>query len=456
MPASYSTNMRLKFPLLAIALEVVIIVLYGIFITYDDGADSKLASENTTSVVHFYKIYPSFQDVHVMIFVGFGFLMTFLKRYGFSSVGFNLLIAAFGLQWGTLMQGWLHHLDDDRKIKINIFSLINADFSTATVLISFGAILGKTSPVQLLIMTLLEITIFAVNEHLVTGILRVKDVGASMTIHAFGAYFGLAVSRVLYRPGLKGGHENEGSVYHSDLFAMIGTLFLWMFWPSFNSAIVESPNGQYRAIINTYYSLAACVLTAYAFSSLVDKKGKLDMVHIQNATLAGGVAAGTSADMMIYPYGGLLIGFIAGIISTVGFKYLTPIFASKLNIHDTCGVHNLHGMPGIIGGLAGIIGAALASKNLYGNGLYLTFPEMKTRTAIEQAGYQAAGLGVTLAVALIGGIITGFILRIPFWGQPSDQNCFDDQIYWEVPDGENEHDELISSEPGRHKTNAEE
>lgn len=43
-----------------------------------------------------------------------------------------------------------------------------------------------------------------------------------MIIHAFGAYFGLAVARVLYRPGLRNGHENDGSVYHSDLFAMIG------------------------------------------------------------------------------------------------------------------------------------------------------------------------------------------------------------------------------------------
>ncbi|XP_060707488.1 ammonium transporter Rh type A-like isoform X1 [Hemiscyllium ocellatum] len=452
MPASYSTNMRFKFPILAIALEAVIIILYGFFITYDDGANSRLAPNNTDKMQQVYKIYPSFQDIHVMIFVGFGFLMTFLKNYGFSSVGFNLLIAAFGLQWGILMQGWLHNFKGG-KIKVGILSLINADFSTATALISFGAVLGKTSPIQLLIMTLLEITIFACNEYLVTTVLKAKDVGASMTIHAFGAYFGLAVSRVLYRPGLQGGHDNEGSVYHSDLFAMIGTLFLWMFWPSFNSAIAENPDGQYRAIINTYFSLAACVLTAYALSSLVDKKGKLDMVHIQNATLAGGVAAGTSADMMIHPYGSLLIGFTAGIISTVGFKYLTPIFASKLNIHDTCGVHNLHGMPGILGGLAGIIASAMASENVYGAGLIQTFPA--GRSGIEQAGYQAAGLGVSLGVALIGGTITGFILCISFWGQPPDQNCFDDDIYWELPDGETENENLLSSEHGRQNINAE-
>lgn len=51
---------------------------------------------------------------------------------------------------------------------------------------------------------------------------QANDVGASMIIHAYGAYFGLAVARVLYRPGLRNGHEKEGSVYHSDLFAMIG------------------------------------------------------------------------------------------------------------------------------------------------------------------------------------------------------------------------------------------
>lgn len=70
----------------------------------------------------FFCPYPKgFQDVHVMIFVGFGFLMTFLKRYSFGAVGFNFLIAAFGLQWALLMQGWFHSLDyTDGKIKIGV------------------------------------------------------------------------------------------------------------------------------------------------------------------------------------------------------------------------------------------------------------------------------------------------------------------------------------------------
>lgn len=58
--------------------------------------------------------------------------------------------------------------------------MINADFSTAAALISFGALLGKTSPVQMLILTILEITIFACNEHLVAEIFQVQIISNSI------------------------------------------------------------------------------------------------------------------------------------------------------------------------------------------------------------------------------------------------------------------------------------
>lgn len=51
--------------------------------------------------------------------------------------------------------------------------------------------------------------------------LQTADVGESMFIHAFGAYFGLAVARVLYDEEVEKSRK-EGAVYHSDLFAMIG------------------------------------------------------------------------------------------------------------------------------------------------------------------------------------------------------------------------------------------
>ncbi|MBV98745.1 Ammonium transporter Rh type C, partial [Eschrichtius robustus] len=296
--------------------------------------------------------------------------------------------------------------------------LINADFCVGSVCVAFGAVLGKVSPVQLLIMTLFQVTLFSVNEFILLSLLEVKDAGGSMTIHTFGAYFGLTVTWILYRPNLYQSKDRQSSVYHSDLFAMIGTLFLWMYWPSFNSAVSNHGDAQHRAAINTYCSLAACVLTA---------------VHIQNATLAGGVAVGTAAEMMLMPYGSLIVGFICGIISTLGFVYLTPFLESRLRIQDTCGIHNLHGIPGIIGGIVGAVTAASANTELYGQeGLAFAFgSSTPSWNASTQGKFQAAGLFVSLAMALVGGIIVGVILKLPFWGQAADENCFEDAIYWE-------------------------
>lgn len=46
-------------------------------------------------------------------------------------------------------------------------------------------------------------------------------------------------------------------------------------------------------------------------------------MHIQNATLAGGVAVGSAANMMIEPWGAVLLGMVAGVLSVVGFTFLT-------------------------------------------------------------------------------------------------------------------------------------
>lgn len=229
---------------------------------------------------------------------------------------------------------------------LSSLSMINADFCTGSVLISFGAVLGKTSPIQLLTMAIFEVTLFAVNEFVLLSLLGVrlskapiatwesvvraflwwitadllvqtKDAGGSMTIHTFGAYFGLMVTRILYRPNLDKSKHRNSSVYHSDLFAMIGesfcsghvtlpqphtsspykplqplseanligspllsgTVYLWMFWPSFNSAITAHGDDQHRTALNTYYSLAACTLATYGMSAITSHDGKLDMVR---------------------------------------------------------------------------------------------------------------------------------------------------------------------------------
>ena len=57
------------------------------------------------------------------------------------------------------------------------------------------------------------------------------------------------------------------------------------------------------------------------------------------------------------------------------------------------------------------------------------------RGAGEQAGFQLAALAVTIGMALVGGAITGLLLRLPVFEQLSeDVEMFDDEAQWVTPD----------------------
>lgn len=54
-----------------------------------------------------------------------------------------------------------------------VYSLVAAEMCTASALISIGTVLGKTNPVQLLLIALLEVTGFVLNQWLLCSLLKV-------------------------------------------------------------------------------------------------------------------------------------------------------------------------------------------------------------------------------------------------------------------------------------------
>jgi ammonium transporter Rh len=141
---------------------------------------------------------------------------------------------------------------------------------------------------------------------------------------------------------------------------MIGTIFLWMYWPSFN-AVLAYGMAQQRAVVNTLFSITASALTAVFISRVI--KGKIDMEVLLNSTLAGGVMMGTAADIIVGPGFCMIAGACAGAISAFGYLKLNQIFKDKLNLHDTCGVHFLHAIPGTLGAFVCVIAVAAADYN---------------------------------------------------------------------------------------------
>jgi ammonium transporter Rh len=402
------------------------IVLYALFCQYT-------SPDAATGVVANSQRYAMFQDVHVMIFVGFGFLMTFLRKYGYSAVGLCLLISVIVIQSHPLLkQFWINVFDNNWKnnISFDVGTLINADFAAGAVLITFGALLGKTTPLQMMLLAMIEPIFYSLNEEI--GIkLKVSDIGGSMVIHCFGAFFGLACSWVMTPTAAKGPSDNA-AVYHSDVFAMIGTLFLWMFWPSFNAVFADG-EFQNRAVVNTLLALCTSCFAAFIASYWLRGERKFCMVDIQNATLAGGVAMGTCANMMINPATALAIGISAGAMTVVGYTKIQPALERWIGLHDTCGVLNLHGIPSIMGAVYG----AIASRYSGGNG-----------------GYQFSFLLITLGTSIISGLVVGWFVS---WFNMHERFFLDDQI-WEVPElerpyyfdkrGENTHYNELNHESG--------
>merc|ERR1719247_736075 len=124
-----------------------------------------------------------------------------------------------------------------QNVTMDTVMLIEGDFGAAAVLITFGGLLGKVGPLQLVIIGIVEIVVYAINFNIVAVEIGTLDVGGSLVIHAFGAYFGLACSYVVSKRRALD-HPKNTSNRTSDLFAMVGTVFLWIYWPSFVSALV--------------------------------------------------------------------------------------------------------------------------------------------------------------------------------------------------------------------------
>ena len=60
--------------------------------------------------------------------------------------------------------------------------------------------------------------------------------------------------------------------------------------------------------------------------------GKLEMEILLNASLAGGVAIGSTCDLITEPCAALTIGLAGGILSSVGFQKIGPYLADKLGL----------------------------------------------------------------------------------------------------------------------------
>lgn len=360
-------------------------IILSLFMSFNVLAEEATSNDVVGTIWHFQQ-YNFSINILAMLLVGFGFLMVFVKKYGYSATTGTFLVVATGIPLYLLLRstGIISYEAIEPQ---SIEALLFAEFAVAAALISMGAVLGRLRVYQYALVSMLIVPFYMLNEWLVLdGGLTVTngfvDAAGSIIIHAFGAYFGLGLAIALTKKDQLN-HPIECDAT-SDRFSMLGSMVLWIFWPSFCSAIVPTEDFQ-TTVVNTILALCGATVITYLLSTFL-RKGKPSIADIANASLAGGVAIGATCNLVSAPVA-FLIGLLSGTICVVGYVVIQPKLQKALKMVDTCGVHNLHGMPGILGGVIAIFVVPSSAKP------------------------QIIGIIFTVVLALVGGLISGNIIR---------------------------------------------
>lgn len=328
----------------------------------------------------------------------------YLKAWGLSAIGLSFFQVALGTQWALLILGWTQQ--SKLELALDLKDFTQAVAACLVPLISFGALAGKVSPLQTLVMTLVEILFYALNKvYFMTSYLEVHD-NYCMTICVFASYFGLAASLV-YGPA----HEmvamhGATTSYHMELLAFLGNLILWVNWPGFIGTNLPMGSAPQRvAMMNAVLALLGSSVVAFALTTMPTKRL---YTSLGLASLAGGVAISAVADFKVRPGGAVLIGAVAAGLSCLCFKGL---FGNTVAF-DTFNIAAVFGVPGVFGGLVSVIAPSVIPD------CWLIWHR------------QLEGLVGTIVFACATGAGTGALLvKIA-----PPIVAFTDECYWEAPE----------------------
>jgi ammonium transporter Rh len=434
-------------------IEAVLITILSFFLEnqillYDD--EYSKSGYDKEIIENIYFNYELLRDMNIMVFIGFGMMNSILRRSSWTSISINILLIAFSIQIALLFN-YLWH-DGFKEIwdkeYLDFVYLMKAIFISTPTLISLGCVIGRLSFMQYLIMSIMETILCSLNYQLCERKLESIDVGGAMYIHTFGAIFGISISMVLFcskkvKSEIQKYNQMNKSSYFSNLTTFLGIIFLFCFFPSFNSALASSDKDietlstlnstanitiyneiefqKQRGRINTYFSLIGSVIASFITSGLFNK-GRFIFEQIFFGSLSGGIII-SGCCTVCFDYGAaMIIGTIGSVIIITFLSKIKPFFI-KSGFKDIFNVSVIHGLSGILGALVTPMFISDFERRFFKNNEEKYKERFKyifrdeTRSNLTQAGIQVGALFITLGVSFVGGIATGYLMKISTCGK---------------------------------------
>ena len=451
-----------SFILIYVILEVILIIVIAILFNWDkrnhpdyscieyNKDKENIISDNiyneTEKEISTY--YGLFRDINIMAFIGFSMLHTLTHGNAWTSIAFDILSIVISFQISLFFNLIFENAFKEswKSGILNFDTFIKAIFNSCAILVSLGAVHGKISHVQYLVLIIIETILSSLNFKLCDVKLKIIDTGGGLYIHTFGALFGLAIYIVLFRSKKKRARltaYNRSNItnYLSNITCFIGVLFLLNYFPSFNAGLALSDDGRYRAVINTYFSIIGSTVMTFIVTGFI-YNGKFTFKHILFGSFSGGIIISTFCSVCVDHWAAILIGMLCGLICVLLLEYLNKVFA-EFGYYDIYNIIVVHCIPGILG--AFISSMVISGLDRRVDNYYNVLLKDMDRDNHAQAGIQVAAIFITCAISFVGGITVGFLIKVSRCGKIREY--FDDnEFFYGILNGEfaNNNDERDS------------
>ncbi|MDR0767683.1 MAG: ammonium transporter [Methanosarcinales archaeon] len=317
--------------------------IYGVAMTAP--ASSALASDTTVydnnSIDENFKFLKNIGIWFMLMLVAF--LMMFIRKFEWSVLLATLLSAATSFVGYLAIQQFIFGEAWNQTL------MIAGVVCAITLVIAIGVFLGTIKMWQYPILGLLFAPVYVLMELFMGGSIfglgYATDPGGSILVHMGAAYFGLGVALAIREKKAFG--EPMYTTTHSVGFVWLAAMLLWMLWPTFVTAFLP-PEQVFWGIMTCYMAGVGSIIAAYVVCQVVEKK--VNPLVYAYAMLAGPVAIGAPL-LIVGAWGALVVGILAGALSALSFLFIHPWLCKKLGVLDVMGVHNLHGIPGWLGGI---------------------------------------------------------------------------------------------------------
>ena len=442
-----------SFILIYIILEVILIIVIATLFDWDKRNHPNYScieyKENDTDISILNSIYKEtekelstyyglFRDINIMAFVGFGMLHTLTQGNTWTSIAFDILSIVLSFQISLFFNLIFENAFKEswNNGVLNFDTFIKAIFNSCAILVSLGAVHGKISHIQYLVLIISETILSSLNLKLCDVKLKIIDTGGGLYIHTFGALFGIAIYIVLFRSKKKRARlsaYNRANItnYLSNITCFVGVLFILNYLPSFNSGLALSDDGRYRAAINTYFSIIGSIVMSFIITGFI-YNGKFIYEYILFGSFSGGIIISTCCSVCLDHWAALLIGMLCGLICIILFKYLNELFL-QLGYYDIYNIIIVHGIPGILGAFISCMFISDLDHRV--DNYYNILLKDMERTNRAQAGIQIAAIFITCAISFVGGITVGFLIKVSRCGKIKEY--FDDnEFFYGKLDGE--------------------